>query len=61
MSTFLKQITQSQLEEVKKQVIENHQDVFCQKIRKEYALENFMEGIRESIKDPASGKVVLTL
>jgi hypothetical protein len=35
--------------------------VFCQKIRKEFALEDFMEAIRESIKDPASGKVLLTL
>lgn len=61
LNTFLKRITQKQLEEIKKQVIDNHQDVFCQKIRKEFSLEDFMEAIRESIKDPASGKVLLTL
>ena len=61
MNTFLHQITQTQLEEVKKQVIENHHDVFCQKIRKEYPLEDFMDAIRESLKDPVAGKVLLAL
>lgn len=61
MNTFLKQITNNQLVDIKNQIIENHSDVFCQIVRKEYSIEEFMDGIRESIKDPAEGKVLLAL
>ena len=60
LKNFLETISPEKLHIIRQNVIENC-DLFKQKIRNTYPIEEFEKGTREAIKDQSEGKILLEL
>ena len=60
LNNYLKEINETTLAKIKSSVVQNS-ELFKQKIRKVYPMEEYQDAMRASIKDQSEGKILLSL